>query len=90
VANCRLVRFLSQILPRKIRVHKAHEDSAQAAGRAIVDEFHGPHGTTREEIELAGFKWDEFADFSMKSYPTRRASNLSDALWTDPPLVQNP
>ena len=46
-----LDRFFNQILPRQVRVHKGYGDSAHTARGAIVDEFHGPHGTTSKEVE---------------------------------------
>ena len=80
----------SQILPRQIRVHLGHGDSAHAAGRAIVDEFHGPYGTTRGEAQCSALERDEITDLLKESLPTGRATDPSDALWTNSNLVDHP
>ena len=90
ITDCGLDGFLSQILPRQIRVHKGLRDSAHTARGAIIDEFHCSHGTTSDEVEPSGFEWDEITELLIKSYPTSRASDLSNRLWTNPHLVQHP
>ena len=71
-------------------MHKGYGDSAHTARRAIVDEFHGPHGTASEEVESSGLEWDEITHLLIGSFPTSRASDLSDALWTNSNLVHHP
>jgi hypothetical protein len=90
MTNCGLDSFGSQILPGQIRVQKGDGDSTHTARGAIVHEFHGPHRTSGEEVESSGFEWDEIADFLTQSFPTSRASDLSDALWTNSNLVHYP
>ena len=82
--------FVSQILPRQIRVHNGYRDSAHTARRAIVDEFHSSHGTTSKEVQSSGLEWDEITDFLIESFPTSRTSDPSNALWTNSNLVHHP
>jgi hypothetical protein len=71
-------------------VHKGYGDSAHTARRAIVDEFHSPHGVTGEEFEFSGFEWDEITDLLIESFPTTWARNLSDALRANSNVVHHP
>jgi hypothetical protein len=82
--------FVSQFLPRQICVHKGYGDSAHAAGGAIVDEFHSSHGTTSKQVQSSAFEGDEVTDLLIESFLTSRASDPSNALWTDANLVHHP
>jgi hypothetical protein len=71
-------------------VHQGHGDSPHTARRAIVDKFHGPHRTTSEEVHSSALEWDEITDLLKESFPTDRATEPSDALWTNSNPVQHP
>jgi hypothetical protein len=79
-----------QILPRQIRVHQVRGDSTHAARGAIVDKFHGPYGTTTTEAQSSALEWDESTDLLKESFPTGRATDPSDTLWTNSNLVHHP
>jgi hypothetical protein len=71
-------------------VHQGHGDSTRTARRAIVDKFNCPYGTTREKPQSSALEWDEITDLLKESFPTGRATDRGDALWTNSILVHHP
>ena len=71
-------------------MYHSHGDSAHTARRAIIHKFHGPHWTTSEEVHSSALEWDEITDLLKEAFPTNRATEPSDALWTNSNPVQHP